>query len=119
MSKATIRWIKIFENREAIENCIPPKRTWKITADRKEICLVNSGTDFYAVDDKCPHQGASLSHGYCSEMNSIVCPLHRYHFDLKTGRPISGLCDRILTYPLKFEDTGVYLGIEDKSWSWW
>lgn len=119
MSKTTIRWIKIFESRTELESCVPLKRAWQVEADRKSICIVHASDGFYAVQDKCPHNGASLSRGYCSDVNSIVCPLHRYHFDLKTGRALSGIGDRLVTYPLKIEDNGVYLGIEDRGWSWW
>ncbi len=115
----TTRWIKIFESEEALHNCVPPGRIYLIQADRKSICIVHSKEGFYAVQEKCPHNGASLSRGWCSEVNSIVCPMHRYHFDLKTGRALSGLGDRLQTYPLKTEENGVFLGIEESGWSWW
>ncbi|MFD9814602.1 MULTISPECIES: bifunctional 3-phenylpropionate/cinnamic acid dioxygenase ferredoxin subunit [Streptomyces] len=39
---------------------------------------------FYAVDDLCSHQDASLSEGYV-EGCLVECPLHAALFDLRTG----------------------------------
>lgn len=47
----------------------------------------------YAIEDACNHAGASLAEGWL-EGRCVVCPMHAYAFDLKTGaldRP-KGLC---------------------------
>lgn len=50
-----------------------------------------------AIDDTCNHAGASLTAGVRSKMrpNCVVCPLHGYVFDLRSGAVIvpQGLCD--------------------------
>jgi nitrite reductase/ring-hydroxylating ferredoxin subunit len=49
----------------------------------------------------------------------VVCPLHRYDFDLKTGKGLSGVADTLTTYPIEFREDGVYLGIIEKKSPWW
>ncbi|MCD2188169.1 MULTISPECIES: bifunctional 3-phenylpropionate/cinnamic acid dioxygenase ferredoxin subunit [Actinomycetospora] len=42
--------------------------------------------EFFAIDDTCTHQDASLSDGFL-EGCAVECPLHAACFDLRTGRP--------------------------------
>jgi nitrite reductase (NADH) small subunit len=39
---------------------------------------------YYAIDDFCPHQGASLAEGYISDC-AIACPWHHWRFSLADG----------------------------------
>ncbi|RKT79616.1 3-phenylpropionate/trans-cinnamate dioxygenase ferredoxin subunit [Terracoccus luteus] len=41
--------------------------------------------EFFAVDDTCTHQDASLADGWL-EGCEVECPLHASRFDLRTGR---------------------------------
>ena len=110
------RWFKIFSTAEEMANNVAPRRTYTMQVDGKKICLVHGLDGFYAVRDKCPHNGFPLSAGFCSDVNSIVCPVHRYHFDLKTGRALSGLGERVETYPIEVRENGVFLGMEEFNW---
>jgi nitrite reductase/ring-hydroxylating ferredoxin subunit len=48
------------------------------------IAVFNVNGEFYAVDDTCTHQDASLADGWL-EGCQIECPLHASSFDLRTG----------------------------------
>ncbi|MDQ3047684.1 MAG: Rieske 2Fe-2S domain-containing protein [Bacteroidota bacterium] len=111
-----ITWIKIFDSVSAAEMQIPLGKLQTIHTGKKKICIAHTTEGFFAVNDKCPHNGASLGNGYCTKENSIVCPVHRYHFDLRTGRAKSGLGDFVETYPLEIREDGVFVGF--KEWSW-
>lgn len=50
------------------------------------IAIFNVDGVFYAIDDTCTHQDASLSDGRGKEC-AVECPLHAACFDLRTGRP--------------------------------
>jgi len=39
---------------------------------------------YYAIDDCCPHMGASLSGGYV-ENGTVTCPWHAWRFRLSDG----------------------------------
>jgi len=40
---------------------------------------------YFAIANACPHRGAPLALGLIDE-GGIICPLHHFKFDLKTGR---------------------------------
>lgn len=109
MSSGKIKWHKIFDSREAAVNSFPERRVIKIMAGNKFICFTRNSKNFYAFDDRCPHQGKPLVHGECNEKGEIVCPFHQYHFDLLNGRG-HGLY--LKTYPVEEREDGIYVGFE-------
>ncbi|HLU58185.1 MAG TPA: bifunctional 3-phenylpropionate/cinnamic acid dioxygenase ferredoxin subunit [Pseudonocardia sp.] len=50
------------------------------------IAVFNVDGEFFAIDDTCTHQDASLADGWV-EGCSVECPLHAACFDLRTGMP--------------------------------
>ena len=106
-------WIKIFENQAELENYIQLNSFVVFELRGEKICVTRTEKDFYAVQDKCPHNGASLSKGFCSK-NEIICPLHRYSFDLDTGRAKTGGGFALKKYPIEIKSNGVYIGIKAK-----
>jgi len=109
-------WIKVFDSLIAMENNLPKGKSEVFLLKGEKVCLVHGTDGFYAVQDKCPHNGASLSSGFCSEKNEIVCPIHRYKFDLKTGKATSGAGYALNTFPISIKETGIYVGIKAKWW---
>ena len=87
-----------------------------IEIENKLICLARLADAYYAVDDKCPHAGARLGLGKCSEDGKVICPIHRYQYDLKTGRGLPQQGDYVNTYPIETRVDGVYIGLEKKWW---
>ena len=49
------------------------------------IAVFNEDGEFFAIDDTCTHQDASLADGWL-EGCAVECPLHASCFDLRTGR---------------------------------
>ena len=50
------------------------------------VCLINLDGEFFALNDMCTHQEASLSDGEIVG-DEIECPLHGGAFDIRTGQP--------------------------------
>lgn len=40
--------------------------------------------EYLAIDDMCPHAGASLAEGYV-EGHEVSCPWHAWRFDIRDG----------------------------------
>lgn len=111
--KKQVNWFKLFPSIEAANNRLEVGRVTSMQVGKKKICLARTSEGFYAVNDRCPHNGASLGNGHCTDQGSVVCPVHRYHFDLKTGRAKSGLGDYVRPYPIEVREDGVYIGFEE------
>lgn len=52
------------------------------------VVLVNMDGEFFALNDICTHQDASLSDGEIIG-DELECPLHGGAFDIRTGLPAS------------------------------
>jgi nitrite reductase/ring-hydroxylating ferredoxin subunit len=51
------------------------------------IAVFHVAGEFFAIDDTCTHQDASLADGYVEDDCTVECPLHASCFDLRTGEP--------------------------------
>ena len=78
---------------------IPAGMMQKVTADGKEILVVNVDGNFYAMDDTCTHAGASLSEGTL-EGAILTCGWHGAKFDCKAGK--------LHAFPAKIKDLNSY-----------
>ncbi|HEY9194892.1 MAG TPA: Rieske 2Fe-2S domain-containing protein, partial [Mucilaginibacter sp.] len=82
----------------------------KVKAGGKSICLVGYEGEIYALAAACPHAGYDLSEGLCVK-GKIVCPYHRYTYNLATGKGGEGQNDFVETYPVKVRHNEIYVGI--------
>ena len=84
----------------------------QVTVDQKKLCLVRDQGKLYIVQNTCPHAGGILSGGWCKN-GHLVCPVHRWEYDLHTGRGATGQGDYINVYPLEIKPDGVYVGMKE------
>jgi nitrite reductase/ring-hydroxylating ferredoxin subunit len=75
------------------------------------ICLINYEGEFFALDDLCTHEYASLSDGEIIG-DEIECPLHGGAFEIRTGLPASmPVVIPATMYDVKVEDDTILIGI--------
>lgn len=41
---------------------------------------------YFAIDDLCPHMGASLGGGYLDDEGVVTCPWHAWRFCVENGK---------------------------------
>lgn len=83
----------------------------KAKAGSTPVCLVGVDNEVHALAAKCPHAGADISQGWCKD-GKLVCPYHRYSYDIFTGRGSPGQGDYIKTYLVEMRQDGVYVGVK-------
>ena len=66
---------------------------------RQERMLVEGGGCRYSVNRYCPHQGADLTHGWIEQGKYLVCPRHRWQFDLTNHGKCTTNDTSIAAYP--------------------
>jgi nitrite reductase/ring-hydroxylating ferredoxin subunit len=100
-----MKWYKVLD-------FVVPEKPFleKVRVGGKNICLGSDGSELFAVSAYCPHAGALLSGGWCRE-GEIICPIHRYSYNLKTGKGAPGQNDYINVYPVEKRGDEVYVGI--------
>lgn len=67
---------------------IPPGKMIKVESDGKGILVANVDGNYFAMDDTCTHQGASLSEGTIEGL-TVTCPWHGSTWNCKTGKLIA------------------------------
>jgi nitrite reductase/ring-hydroxylating ferredoxin subunit len=94
----------------------------RVSIAGRDICVFNIKGSFFALLDRCPHEGASLSHGfrvglvtstspgcfqYSRESEMVKCPWHGWEFDIKTGQSwCAPTRVRVRPYPTDVESGG-------------
>jgi len=86
----------------------------QIMVGGKKLCLVKHQGEFFVVQNYCPHAGGVLSGGWCKNGN-LICPIHRWEYNLTTGRGAEGQGDYINKYPVELRSDGIYVGFKE-SW---
>lgn len=76
--------------------------------DGKAIALFNIAAKFYAIEDSCPHQGASLWSGRL-EGQVIQCCAHGLRFDLASGCLVNSTQMKLTTYAVEVLDGQVFI----------
>lgn len=77
-----------------------------IELEGRRIALFRIGERVHAIDDECPHQGASLGLGVALE-GEVSCPWHSWHFELATGRNTDGLAACVAVHGTRVRADGV------------
>ena len=90
---------------------VPANRGRPAFADGRLVALFKVDGEICALDDSCPHGGASLAGGRF-DGRTVTCPGHGLRFDVRTGRipGVDGL--RATTYPVQILDGEVLVATE-------
>jgi nitrite reductase/ring-hydroxylating ferredoxin subunit len=69
-----------------------------------DVLVAKVDGEIHAIEDACNHAGASLAEGWIED-KCIVCPVHAYVFELRTGKLLrpKGLCGDQRTYVVRVE----------------
>jgi nitrite reductase/ring-hydroxylating ferredoxin subunit len=108
---------------------IPPGSRLLITIRHRSIGIFNIGGSYYALRNRCPHEGAPLCLGvltgttigdprqhaveWIRDGEVLRCPWHAWEFDLATGRTLTAPQQRVKTYPVVVQGNDVFVDMED------
>jgi nitrite reductase (NADH) small subunit/3-phenylpropionate/trans-cinnamate dioxygenase ferredoxin subunit len=65
---------------------LPPGQGGTFEVDGRLVALFNRDGEFFAIDDRCPHQGASLGAGCLDDEGAVTCPWHAWRFSVIDGK---------------------------------
>jgi nitrite reductase (NADH) small subunit len=102
------RWV-----RAARAADIPKGQGRAVQVDGRWIALFHDPErGFFATDDTCPHQGASLGEGTYHE-GRVICPWHGWVFDVGTGACVRVPGISVACYATRPEGDGVLVELPD------
>ena len=81
--------------------------------DGRCVALFRVEDEYLAIDDSCPHQGASLAGGRV-EGGAVQCPAHGLRFDLRSGCLRNAPQLRVAVYPIDIEQGRVFIRLPDQ-----
>ena len=82
---------------------IPEGQGASFTVGDRLVAVFNRGGVYHAIDDLCPHMGASLGAGELDEQGVVTCPWHAWRFDVCNGTWCDNPRLSIETYPTRIE----------------
>lgn len=89
----------------------------KFFVDDIEIALFKINGEIFAVSNICPHQKTHLIYEGFVENCKVICPVHGWEFDLRTGELAKGR-KGLDIYEVKVIDVDVYVKAEQKELKW-
>jgi nitrite reductase/ring-hydroxylating ferredoxin subunit len=90
----------------------PDNNLLEIEVAGKKVTLAKWKEGYFAFASKCPHASGRMASGYINPLGQVVCPLHRYAFDMKNGRNTSGEGYFLKTYPVETRPEGIFIGFK-------
>ena len=80
----------------------------RVDIDGRKIAVFKDGDRWFALDDKCPHMGASLSDGTLYG-DQLQCVWHEWRYDTTTGKCPIRPWACVQVHEVKVEGGGVFV----------
>ena len=95
------RWIPVPE-----ANSLEVDDSTTIIVNGTDVALCRDANGYYALSNRCPHRRGQIGDGRVANRRAW-CPLHNWDFDLRTGISPYNPNDRLDTYPVAVNGSGV------------
>lgn len=89
---------------------LPEGKGVRVDVKGRAVALFNVGGKFYAIDNICLHQGGPLAEGEM-EGKIVICPWHRWRFNVTTGENDFEPNIKVPTFPVKVDGDDVLVGV--------
>jgi nitrite reductase/ring-hydroxylating ferredoxin subunit len=89
---------------------IPPGAVKEVQAGDSSYAVCNVEGTLHCLNGICPHAGGPLGQGML-DGNALVCPLHGWEFDCRSGLSTLGDDLQIETYPVLVQDGNIFIEV--------
>lgn len=93
---------------------IPDGQGQAFAVKGRMVAVFNEGGKYSAIDDFCPHMGASLAGGYL-ESGVVSCPWHAWRFSTKDGTWCDNPKVKIDAFEVRVEGDEVQVKVTQKA----
>ncbi len=81
----------------------------------KTLAVFRVGDRCFAINNICPHQGASLAKGNLKGF-VVSCPWHHQKFDIRSGFGPDGGGYCVVSYDVRVEEGQVFVCLKKRDW---
>jgi nitrite reductase (NADH) small subunit/3-phenylpropionate/trans-cinnamate dioxygenase ferredoxin subunit len=92
---------------------IPVNEARAFPVGTRMIAVFNRDGVFHAMDDFCPHMGASLAGGWIED-NTVACPWHAWRFSLDDGCWLDNPKIKVDIFSIHIEGDEIQIEIDDE-----
>lgn len=97
--RLTEEWVAV-----ASADALPPgAAVAMLAASATEVAVFNVDGVLCAIEGRCPHRGGRLALGMVRD-GVVICPLHWWRFDLRTGQHVGDPGLHLARYPVRVVD---------------
>ena len=82
---------------------IPEGQGASFQVGNRLVAVFNYRGQYLAIDDLCPHMGASLGAGYLDEEGIVTCPWHAWRFNVCNGKWADNPCLGVDTFEVRVQ----------------
>lgn len=94
---------------------VPDGQGRTFTLDGRLVGVFRVGDDYFAINDLCPHMGASLASGFFeSDLQAVTCPWHAWRFSVKDGTWLDNPKIRTDCYPVRIDGDSIQIQVPDR-----
>jgi 3-phenylpropionate/trans-cinnamate dioxygenase ferredoxin component len=98
-------------------NQLKDKEGKRFLIDDIDIAVFKVDTEIFAIGNVCPHQRSALIYDGFIEDEYVVCPVHGWMFNLRTGKTPFGTSG-LNSYKVRIENDQVYVKAVEKKLDW-
>jgi nitrite reductase/ring-hydroxylating ferredoxin subunit len=102
-------WVSVCAADEVVEGSVK-----QVRYGGRAIALTRVEGSIFAIDDACPHHGASLAQGDL-EGYFLYCPLHAWSFDVRSGEAFFPKGAQVACFGVEERENQVFLRLNASS----
>jgi nitrite reductase/ring-hydroxylating ferredoxin subunit len=91
---------------------VPLGNSISIRVEDQSFALFHTAKGFFAITNRCPHQGAPLAGSAIVGETKARCALHGWLFELDRDR-LKGRCDELTRPPVRVVDNQIEIFVEE------
>ena len=97
----------------AKEGAVPEGEGRSFAVEGRMVGVYLLDGEYFAMNDFCPHMGASLASGYVED-HAVSCPWHAWRFSVKDGTWLDNPKIKTDCYPVRVEAGMIEVQIPEK-----
>lgn len=93
---------------------IPEKQGKSFVVGGRTVAVFCENGQYYAIDDFCPHMGASLAGGVVDD-GAVLCPWHAWCFSIKDGTWLNNKKLKVDAFQVRVEGDEIQVLVPEKA----